>query len=257
MPKKQMMVEWDDGAELSESRKKPGDKSPLTRDADGNLGQVTLTEIDEDDEARSRGGFDGSSSGAAGWDDDEDDDEPTFWQAVAADVISQIVDALIEEAKPHLRRWWTDRARPGLSAKARNARAKLSRSKNGKEEITDAESEIIDHGPGAPVPSARRVTLTSDEARERLVAALVARAMSDEQLQILLNAEIVDADGATASIEQFAPKRIEAQVHSILADNPSHLEDLVLGLVAASPAPARLALADPRHPGSGIGPSPS
>lgn len=51
MPRKRMWVEWEDGAELSRSHKKPGSSSPLTRDADGQLGQVTLDELEDDDEA--------------------------------------------------------------------------------------------------------------------------------------------------------------------------------------------------------------
>lgn len=49
MPKKKMMVEWDDDAQLSESRKKPGQKSPLTRDANNKLSHVTLSEVPDDE----------------------------------------------------------------------------------------------------------------------------------------------------------------------------------------------------------------
>ena len=50
MPKKKMWVEWEDGSDLSKSHKKPGAKSPLTRDTDTNeLGQVTLEDIEDDD----------------------------------------------------------------------------------------------------------------------------------------------------------------------------------------------------------------
>ncbi len=50
MPKKKMWVEWDDGAELSQSHKGPGNYSPLTRDGDRNLGQVTLSDYDDYDD---------------------------------------------------------------------------------------------------------------------------------------------------------------------------------------------------------------
>src|ERR1700709_2703992 len=49
MRKKIMQGEWEDGAELSQSRKTPGKKSPLTRDGDNNLGQVVLSDVDDDD----------------------------------------------------------------------------------------------------------------------------------------------------------------------------------------------------------------
>lgn len=53
MPKKKMMVEWDDDAQLSESRKKPGQKSPLTRDANNKLSHVTLSEVADEDSTAS------------------------------------------------------------------------------------------------------------------------------------------------------------------------------------------------------------
>lgn len=49
MPRKKMWVEWEDGADLSQSQKKPGDYSPLTRDGDNHLGHVTLSDADEDE----------------------------------------------------------------------------------------------------------------------------------------------------------------------------------------------------------------
>lgn len=50
MRKEKMWVEFEDDAELSKSRKKPGAKSPLTRTRQGELGQVILSEIKEDEE---------------------------------------------------------------------------------------------------------------------------------------------------------------------------------------------------------------
>lgn len=49
MPEKKMRVEWEDGANLSQSRKKPGAYSPLTRDGDNNLGHVILSDVDDDE----------------------------------------------------------------------------------------------------------------------------------------------------------------------------------------------------------------
>jgi hypothetical protein len=50
MQKKKMWVEWEDGSDLSKSRKKPGQYSPLTReDSTNRLGHVTLSDVDEDE----------------------------------------------------------------------------------------------------------------------------------------------------------------------------------------------------------------
>ena len=50
MHREKMWVEYEDGARLSRSAKKPGSFSPLTRDGGtNNLGHVTLDPIDGDE----------------------------------------------------------------------------------------------------------------------------------------------------------------------------------------------------------------
>lgn len=53
MPRRKMWVEWDDDANLSQSQKKLGDYSPLTRDSSNKLGQATMSDVDDDDSSPS------------------------------------------------------------------------------------------------------------------------------------------------------------------------------------------------------------
>ena len=91
------------------------------------------------------------------------------------------------------------------------------------------------------------------EAQQRLAVALIAmavsdraKAVSDEQLGILLNARIEDADGAPAgrgSLENLTPEEVERRVHQMLTANPALLDELTALLArgqagAAEPRPA-------------------
>ena len=75
----------------------------------------------------------------------------------------------------------------------------------------------------------------SEEAQERLVAALMAKALSDaakafsdEQIRILLNAHVEDVDGFLArksSLEKLTPREVEDRIHLTLDTNHSFLEE--------------------------------
>ena len=56
MQRRPMMVEYEDGADLCRSRKRPGASSPLTRDGNRKVGQVTLEDLDWDELRRMAGG---------------------------------------------------------------------------------------------------------------------------------------------------------------------------------------------------------
>jgi hypothetical protein len=71
--------------------------------------------------------------------------------------------------------------------------------------------------------------MTTLEAEKRLTAALVARAFSDEQVRMVLNARVVDEEGQEVQLSlQEAPREdIEVQVNRLLAANPSMLARLI------------------------------
>lgn len=102
------------GTRLSRSQKAPGQLSPLTRDDSNELGQVTLSPVDVDEPTL--------------WDDTEQTrspESPAFAEAVAdaaVVMIGRVLDGLIEEAKPHVKRWWTEQALPAIRSAARSTR---------------------------------------------------------------------------------------------------------------------------------------
>lgn len=234
MPKKKMMVEWEDGAELSHSQKRPGAYSPLTRDGENNLGQVTLSDVDEDEED-SLGDFDTSDG------DEDASDQRAREDSVVAEIVSLVVnhliDVAVEEAKPHVKRWWNDQVRPAIKSTKDSTRDKFTRIRKAGPPTRDTEAvTIVDASTEdppfdlVPAPEVERLRMSSDEAHQRLLAALVARAFSDEQIRILLNAQIEDTDaylGSLTSIQQFSPAELEGRVELILEANPSFLEDFV------------------------------
>lgn len=210
MPTRKMLVTWEDGADLSQSRKKPGDFSPLTRDGDNNLGHVTLSDADEYD-------YD--------WEPDSDPD-PEAADLLGALVILGVIVAA-QKAAPHLKRWWNESAVP----LARRARKRLSRDGRSADQAIAAEPFTL--VASAPTDSSQdvfvaldeyRATMSSAEARERFVAALVARLFSEEQLRVLRNARIED-DGPglelVSAVETLTPQQLGESLRLMLEANPS------------------------------------
>ena len=257
------MVEWEDGSELSKSQKKPGQHSSLTRENGTNkLGHVTLSDIDEDD---GEGGsvtytqpvFD---SHVPVYDSHKHASQsPPLTAEEREEIVRLLADLvtlgaiLTVRAAPHVKRLWNDKAAPAL----RSARDKTAsglaevrqRARQGvhvsirrndsdsDEPATFVESVSADSPEGVTTAlEAYLPSMSSAEARQRLAAALIAKAVSDrakavsdEQLGIVLNARIEDSDGAPAgqgSLENLTPEEVERRVHQMLTANPALLDEL-------------------------------
>ncbi len=234
MPRRKMWVEWDDDADLSRSQKKPGDYSPLTRDGDNKLGHVTLSDVDEDGEGWYLDGDHdplghGSLSGAQ---------EPSVLKAIIADVVNHFIDLAVAEAKPHVRKWWNEQAVPTIRSTAASTRSRLARTRKAGRRVPNDDSvrfaDVVarDDGPTESVglPEKPRARMSTGEAQQRLLAAVMARAFSDEQIRLLLGAEIGDADGPLAlqdSMAQLSPQEIQRHITVMLDANPHLLDEFV------------------------------
>jgi hypothetical protein len=219
MPKKKMMVEWDDGADLSQSRKKPGNYSPLTRDGDNNLGHVVLSDVDDDEDE------DDWESDPEPTDDTDESEPQAEDLLVALAVLGVIVAA--GKAAPYLKRWWTDRAVPFL----KKSRKRLSKDRRAGDQVSVEEYFMLPHA--ASKKSSQevfaaldeyRASMSSAEARERFVAALVARLFSEEQLRVLRNARIEDdraALGLASAMETLTPQQLGKSITLMLEAHPS------------------------------------
>ena len=226
-----MWVEWDDDARLSQSHTKPGDYSPLTRDAEGNLaGHVTLNDVDDDDDL---GGYDSPYAYAPAEESSESSRDEL------AEIVVLVTTVLALKAAPHVQRWWSERAAPTLRSARESARGRFTRNRTPNEASASELVEVVDQAtrPGDHVsdalPDRQSPRISTDEAQQRLFAALLARAFSDAQIRILLNSEIEDDDGTLGlklAPEQFSSEAIEGHVYRML-EADSSLPDQLFALL--------------------------
>lgn len=191
MPKRKMLVEWDDDAQLSESRKKPGQKSPLTRDANNKLSHVTLSEV-PDDESTS------NSDPIFIYVSDSYDSERRTRDDETVELVSNLVLYAVRTAPewaPVVQRWWVEQGLPGLKSRWTRLPRPLALRRRAQQIISaeQADTETIDADQSSLTDlDAPRPTMSRDEAQRRLEAALAARRFSDEQLEVLRGARIID-----------------------------------------------------------------
>jgi hypothetical protein len=108
MRKEKMWVEYEEGAHLSRSVKKPGSFSPLTRDGvTNNLGHVTLDPIDGDETFQSA--------------PRERSELQSILHDVAVQVAVTVTLRALETARPHVEKWVTETAVPAISSAVASA----------------------------------------------------------------------------------------------------------------------------------------
>lgn len=156
-----------------------------------------------------------------------------------ADVLAEFTVNMIRvgvaELRPHARRWWSESALPAIrSLKSASSRRPLKVDAIA-QELAEAESEreLVAEPMAVSCEAAVEVaeearTMSSDEAKQRLLAAVLARAFSDEQVRLLLNARIEDADGSEgwATLDRATPAEVERQINLMLESNPNLRADL-------------------------------
>ena len=227
------------GTTPDQSREDPEAWRATLRDEDGHLsGQAEFIpgDDDEDDDYQ-------DWSPAPSYDDDYSsvprrrEEISPFAQMIGdalAEFTVQVIKAGFAELKPHAKRWWSESALPAMRS------LKDSSSRRGLKidavlpDVVEEETRVFVMGPVAPstevdVQSEGEVpTMTSAEAQQRLMAAVLAKAFSDEQVRLLLSARIVDADETVgwATLEQASPAEVESQINLMLESNPKLLADL-------------------------------
>ena len=113
-----MQVEWEDGAELSRSQKRPGHFSPLTRDRDNNLvGQVTLSDVDDVDDGE-------EDEEGSEWTSDSFEEEPSWGELLTqAEEVIDDLNVILND----LYRWWHDREHPAIESFKESIRNRVAR----------------------------------------------------------------------------------------------------------------------------------
>lgn len=230
------------GTHLSRSRETDGAHRGLTRDPDTKkLGHAEIFLKDEAD----------SLSNEYAWYPPVSEEasvprasEPSILAEVIADVVSHAIDVAAAEAKPHVKRLWNDKALPAIKSARNKTSNRIAKARMADRQADAA--ELATFVEAAPADSSEEVaavleedkpSMSSEEAQKRLVAALMAKALSDEakalsdeQIRMLLNARVEEVDGFLAwksSLEKLTPQEVEDRIHLMLETNPSFLEEFV------------------------------
>ncbi|WP_275792887.1 hypothetical protein [Prescottella equi] len=193
-------------------------------------------------------------------------------QEMIAELINDVVKILIAEATPHAKRLWTEKARPAIEARraeamhdakllwkekarpvieARRARkvARKTRKAAAKQPIV-VEATVVDTGQELAVAEeVYRTDMSSAEAQARYLAALAARAFSEEQIKLVSDANIVDGESLAElqrTLAELPPQQVRDLIETVEA-NPSVLSgDLLaelgklLGLDRVEPEAIRI-----------------
>lgn len=233
--KKLMVVEYDDDADLSNSRKRPGQFSPLTRDAEKNLGHATLSEPDDSDLDELLDPWYVTSHSASSQSEAGEEDEGDLVDlAIAGLFLAGMFIAA--EAGPRITRWLEERAatKGTTQAEPSRMRSKLAAMRQRGTKKPKATEKVVE-APTATRQASRDVasavnefttSMSSSEARQRLAAALNALTFGHAQLQLLRNARIDDsADELEGDAASLPPELVIESIVNALEANPGLLDD--------------------------------
>jgi hypothetical protein len=156
-------------------------------------------------------------------------------EAIAA-IVSHLIDRGIARARPVVAQWYRETARPAFDAQLAKIVARHAHRRARKTGVIEAanvepEQELIE------APAGDRPDMSRAEAQARYLAALAARAYSDEQMRLVASANIVDGEGdGITELERSLAELPPAQVRSLLeamATDPTLLSEDTLAELAS------------------------
>lgn len=228
--------EWDD--DLTPGKKKEGGWHQNLYDTEGHLkGNARFIPVDEDQE-------DPIIVTETVYVPAEERLSKT--QEMVTEIISSVIVKLIEDgvqvAKPHVQRWWNETAVPFAKAKAKDWKHRRSsrhaeKAPQGVEEIVidDVTSSSEESSSISIVQADERPTMSSAEAQARLLAAVAARAYSDEQLRMVSGSQIIDFENVATVQSALAqvPREHLVELIKYMTRNPRLLEESSLANLAS------------------------
>lgn len=277
MAKRAFDVEIPDGQHLAFSRDTDGAFRAQLRDDETNklVGHAELFER-EDDEA------DWAYVPPAYQPD------PPVWDRLTPEEREQAAEALVDvviilaavavKLAPHVHKWLDDDLRPAVnSGRERVVRALKSTSHRVIHSVASTSDKAIEsvkvtlrrivpkraaeHDlPATDLPTALeeyRAEMSSKEARERFVAAVLAKAFSDQQMKLLSNVTVILDERPIElreAIERLTPRQVQDTLASMLEKNPLMLEHEFLtglggmfrGITSDGSPPLRIESFEPR-----------
>lgn len=173
-------------------------------------------------------------------------DEEARKRAAQAELIADMVRLLVETAAPHAKRLWEEKGRPRVEARRAKKAARRAEKAAASESIV-VEAEVLDSGRElAAAEQVYRADMSKAEAQARYLAALAARAFSDEQMKLVFNANIVDGislDELEHMLGELPPQIVRGIIEAVEADPALLSGDLLaelwkrIGLDRAQPYP--------------------
>ena len=154
----------------------------------------------------------------------------------------KLIEDGVQVAKPHVQRWWNETAVPFAKAKAKNWKHRRSsrhaeKAPQGVEEIVidDVTSSSEESSSISILQADERPTMSSAEAQARLLAAVAARAYSDEQLRMVSDSQIIDtedSDTIRSTLSQIPREHLIAVIEH-MTRHPHLLEESNLANLAS------------------------
>ena len=250
--RKRFDVEVPDGQHLGFSRDTEGAyRAHLFNDEGNDLaGHAELFEPDDADPSDVNDEY-GADSRAA--EDHQLTDEELAEALAALISLAIIVASLAVEAAPHVARWWNNQVLPSVKSTWTRIEStwnripklhKTERPAANTEEITSTDSVYGDSSIEVRVAlEDYRTRMSSTEAQERFVAALLARSFSEAQMRMLYAAKIEDDDGhleLDSAIAALTPQQVGETLKLMLEKNPTLLSGESLAEIGTIFARAQL-----------------
>lgn len=172
-----------------------------------------------------------------------------------AELIASLVWLFIQEGSPVAIRWWQHSIRPALVSR----RERFVEWRQKRREGTPPAAPGTELQSATPTPDSTTVapkgeaqSMSLAEARARYLAAVAARAYSDEQMKRVMNANIVDSDadglrGAISSLQQIPQEELAGLIDAMV-QNPVLLTEESLAAIAGALRPSEAALLPRAHP---------
>lgn len=198
----------------SQSRKKPGEFSPLTRSDEDDLGQVTLSPINDGDDAPEPETiyiYEESEPPRRTREQEE-------WDAFVQQVVRELLVVAIEYGTPIAKRLWIDKFLPAIRARnmRRRARRVLRRQRRAEKKNAVILAKVVEPATDiATVAQEFKTDMSSSEAQARYLMALAAQRFADEQMRLIAEADI-RADEGFQELEHALSELPPGQVAKML-----------------------------------------
>lgn len=174
--------------------------------------------------------------------------ERTWVEEIAAELVNQVINDLVEAAEPYVVHWRDTKVIPAVKAKCDDfvlkRQARKARKVNREADTVTLVSEPVGVGeaPAQEVATTlhdKKITMTSEQYQQLVLALLATDEFRDKLLQVLANAHVEDSDPAALAqlqkLRELPTQQRSERVKEVLAGNPSILEDLGRHLMERGP----------------------